>query len=201
MGEQCKTTTLTQEVIRRMRNNSREADQEERVSILTTFAVKMYRSGYREEKRREILVAGLKRYGKQLDMEDRRVRSLYRKQHEGKAGRARAKLNGKSDWFIKKPEGEPPLDVGDGSSPGHDPPRRKESLISGGGDARGTSRKRSDWTMKGIEGERIVFSQVEATPGGPLRHRLQVPIQIQDRKTKPDRWRQCSSSLTPPRRS
>ena len=103
MGEQCKITTLTQEVIRRMRNTSREADQKERDSILTKFAVKMYRSGYREEKRREILVAGLKGYEKQLDMEDRGVRSLYRKQHEGKAGRARAKLNGRSDWFMKKP--------------------------------------------------------------------------------------------------
>ena len=70
MGEHCKVTTLTQEVIRRMRNISREASWEERSVVLTKFAVKMYVSKYREEKRREILVAGLKGYEKQLDLNE-----------------------------------------------------------------------------------------------------------------------------------
>ena len=60
MGEQCKVTTLTKEVIWRIRTILREAPKEERCEVLNKFAVKMYVSRYREDKRREVLVAGLK---------------------------------------------------------------------------------------------------------------------------------------------
>ena len=43
MGEKMKVTTLTQEVIRRLRNTSREAEDKEREEVLTKFAVKSLR--------------------------------------------------------------------------------------------------------------------------------------------------------------
>ena len=139
MGEHCKVTTLTQEVIRRMRNISREASWEERSEVLTKFAVKMYVSKYREEKRREILVAGLKGYEKQLDLNDRGIKKLYRRQWEGKASRAWTKLTGKSDWFMRKPEEGSLLAGGENNSSRSTPPEECRGHVQGGAGARGTT--------------------------------------------------------------
>ena len=54
MGKKTKVTTLTQEVIRRLRNTSREAEDSEREEVMTKFAVKMWKSGYREYSRGQI---------------------------------------------------------------------------------------------------------------------------------------------------
>ena len=96
MREKGKVTTLTQEVIRRFRNTSREASQEERDRVLTKFAQQMFISGYREENRKMILLAGIKWYQKQLDLDERKIRKLNRHQEEGKTARVVAKLNGRS---------------------------------------------------------------------------------------------------------
>ena len=53
MGEKPKITSLVQEVIRRLRNTSREAGQEERDEVLTKFARKLYVSGWWKERERQ----------------------------------------------------------------------------------------------------------------------------------------------------
>ena len=78
MGEKVKMMTLMQEVIRRLRNTSREAEDSEREEVLTKFAVKMWRSGYREYSRKMVLLTRIKGYRRQLELNDRgaRVRNI-----------------------------------------------------------------------------------------------------------------------------
>ena len=84
MGEKPKITSLVQEVIRRLRNTSREAGQEERDVVLSKFARKLYVSGWVEGKRKEILLSGIKGYQKQLGLDQRGLRKLYRPQEVGR---------------------------------------------------------------------------------------------------------------------
>ena len=81
---------------------------------MTKFARKMYVSGWRESKRKEILLAGIKGYQKQLDLDQRGIWKLYRPQEEGKTKRVQQKLNGRADGFRRERDGE--------SSSGSNPP-------------------------------------------------------------------------------
>ena len=105
MGEKPKITSLVQEVIRRLRNTSREAGQEERDVVLTKFARKLYVSGWVEGKKKEILLSVIKGYQKQLGLDQRGLRKLYRPQEEGRTKRVQQKLNGRAEWFRKEKRG------------------------------------------------------------------------------------------------
>ena len=102
----------------------------------------MYISGYREEKRKEILLAGLKGYQKQLDLDERGIRKLYPPKEEGKTKRVAAKLNGRAEWFSREKEGC-------GSEPGSDPAFRRDAAPHwrqpGGAGGTGNALDRSQW--------------------------------------------------------
>ena len=57
-----KIQTLSQEVIRRMKNTAGKITKNRRAEILTTFMMKMKRSGYSVKVRRNVVLAGLKGY-------------------------------------------------------------------------------------------------------------------------------------------
>ena len=75
---------------------------------MTKFARKLYVSGWREAKRKEVLLVGIKGYRKQLDLDQRGIRKLYCPQEEGKTKRVQEKLNGRADWFRREKEGWSP---------------------------------------------------------------------------------------------
>ena len=59
MGEHQKFSILTNEVIRRLSNTSKEIKSEERVAIINTLTRQLKNSGYGRKKAREIIVCGL----------------------------------------------------------------------------------------------------------------------------------------------
>ena len=82
LPDKIKKQTLTQEIIRMMRNTSEKLREGERAILLSRFAWKLMLSGYDSKVRREIIVAGMKGFEKLVEMDKRGVRSLYRNRWE-----------------------------------------------------------------------------------------------------------------------
>ena len=70
MGSNTKWATLTQEVIRRMKNTSRRVCEAVRAEILTDFMEMLMKSGHPETFRRRCLVAALKGYSRMVKNEE-----------------------------------------------------------------------------------------------------------------------------------
>ena len=94
-----KFAIISQEIIRRMKNMSRECEWEERVSVLNHFIVKMARSGHTEEMRGEILKAGLRGNYKMVEKEVLGVSKFNRLADEGRRQREIKKILGPTEWF------------------------------------------------------------------------------------------------------
>ena len=97
-----KIQTLTQEVIRRMKNTSGGVAKKRRAAILTNFTKKMKRSGYSAKVRRNVLLAGLKGYWNMVKTEKEGGRRVNRPRWEGASSRRYKKLGARSNWFKKK---------------------------------------------------------------------------------------------------
>ena len=97
-----KIQTLSQEIIRRMRNTSGKISKARRAEILTKFMMKMKRSGYSAKVRRNVALAGLKGYWTMVRTEEQGGRRVNRPKWEGASSRRFKKLAGKRNWFRKK---------------------------------------------------------------------------------------------------
>merc|ERR1712237_244060 len=82
-----KMTTLSQEVVRRMRNTSRKVVTSERIEKLQKYHKKMKDSGYNEEMRKEVVKAGITGYYNMVEKEITGVRRVNRTVTEGKRDR------------------------------------------------------------------------------------------------------------------
>ena len=143
-----KITTLTQEIIRRMKNTCRRLGKQRRAEIITKFMKKMKRSGYSAKVRRNVALAGLKGYLNMVKTEESGGRKVNRPRWEGATTRRYKKLGAKSNWFRKKGGGN-----------------NKEIT---GGKGKKSHRK------VGAEDNRIeTIMFVPHTPGGELVRRLQ----------------------------
>ena len=78
MPRKMKVASLTQEVIRRNRNQTGEAPEELRKGHLSRFMLKLRLSGYCEKERLTILLAGQKGYQKMVDREKKGARPVNR---------------------------------------------------------------------------------------------------------------------------
>ena len=79
MSAKVKMNTLTQEVIRRLRNTRASLDWDEfKAPILTEFCKKMARSGYPEEYRSVVIKSGVLGFERQLEASQRGERPLFR---------------------------------------------------------------------------------------------------------------------------
>ncbi len=94
-----KYTTLTQEVIRRMKNTSRVIPTQERVSILQKFLRKMEDSGYNKKMREDIIRAGLKGYFNKVERELVYKKRVNRHQDTEKHTREVNKVIEANNWF------------------------------------------------------------------------------------------------------
>ena len=94
-----KRTTLTQELIRRLLNCSKELPCRSKAKHLTDFMQLLKNSGYSEAFRAEILKSGLKGYNKILSAERDGVRPMYRPKGWKESARWLAKRRKKKEWL------------------------------------------------------------------------------------------------------
>ena len=94
-----KRTTLTQELIRRLLNCSKELPCRSKAKHLTDFMQLLKNSGYSETFRLEILNSGLKGYNKILCAERDGVRPVYRPKGWKESARWLEKRRKKKDWL------------------------------------------------------------------------------------------------------
>ena len=94
-----KINSLTQEVIRRLRNTRRCLDWSVKTEILSEFSHSLMSSGYPESFRLEVIQAGLKGFQAQCDRSDRGEVPLHRPRSFQRKERIKKKAITKTSWF------------------------------------------------------------------------------------------------------
>ena len=185
LSENCKLASLSQNMIRRMRNTSERVETRERVEIVDNYTAKLINSGYTMDQARRVIVAGLKGYESQLEKAVRDGSKLHRSAKEGAAARYRKKLTAKSKWFKdKETDGD---EVSEDGDPGEKylftPPKAKVSkgmepwLDEDGGSAKEDEEKERSRVKQKLKKKRLDLPVtsvlfVEQTPGGIYAARL-----------------------------
>ena len=101
MNERAKRTTHTQQIIRVLRNTSRELPDDQREIGVNQYVQKLYNSGYDERYRQEVVIAAYKGYKKQCEDEDKGFKPLYRPWSWNRDERDKAKEEKPRSWFQK----------------------------------------------------------------------------------------------------
>ena len=127
MGANTKWATLSQEVIRRMKNTSQRVCGTIRSEILTDFMRKLQRSGHPEEFRKNCLVAALKGYSRMVKNEEEGLGPVNRQRgtRPNRQKKLLGKLREKGSWY-KRPTG-PAIDPGKPATLGY---RGKQPPVS-----------------------------------------------------------------------
>ena len=99
MPGKIKINSLTQEVIRRLRNCRRSMNWSIKAKILSEFMHSMMASGYSEQYRLEVLKSGLKGYQRQCEDNDNGIKPLYRPRSFQHEKRRRKKAIIKNSWY------------------------------------------------------------------------------------------------------
>ena len=97
--DRVKRCTHTQEVIRRLRNTSREMDWNIKADIISHFSYSLMISGYSERYREEIILAGLKGFEKQCIRSDKGEIPLHRPRSFNRKERVKKKAMAKTSWY------------------------------------------------------------------------------------------------------
>ena len=90
-------STLSQEVVGRLHNTSRELGQRDREEVLERFEMKLRRSGYKKQQVREIVRSGIISYMKKWENRA----ETHRRATETENLRREKKLLGKTSWYKK----------------------------------------------------------------------------------------------------
>ena len=99
LPQRMKITTLSQEIIRRMRNTCRNISSKRRGEILSVYMRKLQRSGYSVAMREKVAIAGLRGYLRMVKVEEEGGRKVNRPRQDGEEERRYKRLAGKSSWF------------------------------------------------------------------------------------------------------
>ena len=99
MSVNSKINILTQQCFKRFHNTSESIPDKLKVEILEDFMLEMYLSGYSENERFKILMAGWKTYQNLKDKENKGLRPFYRKNSFRKKERFQEKISKKNNWF------------------------------------------------------------------------------------------------------
>ena len=102
LSENSKVASLSQDLVRRMKNTSERLTIKERVRIVNEYSVKLTVSGYKKDQVKKIIIAGLKGYEKLRLRDMKGEGKLHRSAAEGAGARHRKKLLGKTNWFKSK---------------------------------------------------------------------------------------------------
>ena len=106
LPEKTKISSLSNDLMRRMKNVSEDLDQKTRNEVVDAYAKRLILSGYKQEQVREIVVAGLKGYEKVVTMAKEGKTMIHRSAASSAASRYKKKLTGKSTWFLDKAKSE-----------------------------------------------------------------------------------------------
>ena len=99
MPDKVKRTTLSQEVIRILRNCHPDLPWQSKLPHLNEFTERMRDSGYPENMRYEIIQSGLKGYNKMLEVEQAGGRPVNRPQRLDRIERKKQKMTKKDNWY------------------------------------------------------------------------------------------------------
>ena len=102
LGENCKVASLSQNMVRRMKNTSEDLPDSERVSIINEYSAQLRDSGYSVTQTRRIVSAGLTGYQRLVEKWKKGEAILHRSASEGFSARSKKKLLSPSNWFKPK---------------------------------------------------------------------------------------------------
>ena len=156
MGEDAKIQILSNDLIRRLMNNSEQLGQGAKIKIVDDYSQKLLNSGFRGEQLRKIISNGIKGYEGKVRRCQEQGRMLHRTSTDSQGARIRKKLLSKTNWFKKRRRKED-----DGAS------GSKEHEVQG--TFRNGSRK-----LKELELKSVLF--VEQSPKGELASRLREAL-------------------------
>ena len=152
MGENSKIKIVSNDLIRRLLNSSRELGASERCRVTDQYAQKLLNSGYRLEQSRKILVSGIKGYGSKVERCRKQGRRLYRTSKDSWGARIKKKLLGNANWYKKNKKNN------DQDYPGSKNSNEKNK------------KNTKTWEQKSVEHKTVIF--VEYTREGELGNRL-----------------------------
>ena len=153
MAEDAKVQIVSNDLIRRLLNNSEELGEGARVKVVDDYAQKLTNSGYRGEQLRRIIANGIKGYEGRRRRCIREGRRLHRSSVDSQGARIRKKLLAKTNWFKKKRKGD----------------RDSKDQQQGG---RGGAHSRAKDREQAVKS--ILF--VEQSPGGELAKRMRETL-------------------------
>ena len=160
MSENGKVASLSQDLVRRMKNTSQELPQEQKNEIVDQYSRKLASSGYSRAQIHRIITAGLKGFEKLARKQREGKGNIHRPAAEGAAARNRAKLLGKTTWFKPRKNKEQSENPSEARQCPASRPRRAGKL------AKPVLPDRNDKQMRTTS---VLF--VEQTPGGELASR------------------------------
>ena len=102
LGENCKIASLSQNLVRRMKNTSEDLPDSERIQIIDEYSSQLSASGYSAAQSRRIVTAGLTGYQGLVERVAKGETVMHRSAAEGFASRKRKKLLGPGNWFKTK---------------------------------------------------------------------------------------------------
>ena len=180
LSENSKISSLSQEIMRRMKNTSEDVHMKERIEVVDQYCRKLLSSGYANDQIDRIVTAGLRGYERALSKHRRGIKKLHTGAAEGASSRYRKKLLSKSRWFKEKPtdcEGDSNEDMkGCGGARKPPGPKCKTTTAANKRDSRNNNQPVPTTT--------VLF--VEQTIGGELAKRLR---EAEERLAKLSGWK------------
>ena len=110
LGENCKMASLSQNLVRRLKNTCGRLPEWERTVVVDNFTTKLANSGYTRVQARRIVVSGIKGYEAIRRRAAEQGGKIHRSARSGAAARNRKKLTGKTSWYKEKDGDEDPVD-------------------------------------------------------------------------------------------
>ena len=102
MGEDAKIQVLSNDLVRRLKNNSEELGMGAKVKIVDDYTQKLLNSGYKGEQLKRIITNGIKGYENKVRMCREQGVKLHRTSTDSQGARVRNKLLARTNWFKKR---------------------------------------------------------------------------------------------------
>ena len=113
MSKGGKMATLSQEIIRRMENTGRSSSIESRVEIINRYVMKLRRSGYNENDRKELVESGLRGYYRKVEREEKGGEKVNKDARRRRGDKMWRKMIQKTKWYEYKENDEKEDEKGD----------------------------------------------------------------------------------------
>ena len=163
LPEKTKVSSLSNDLVRRMKNVSELLDDKTRTEVVNDYSRRLLRSGYGKEQVKQIVVAGLSGYERIVSLAESGKTAIHRSAVATARSRQVKKLTGKSTWF---------LDRKDQTKDTEEEPQEGAGRLSQGGHSGKTGIKKTNKMQEKdkVNTETVLF--VPQTPHGELAARL-----------------------------